>query len=138
MFFSFSGLEIPSSSTSLKRSLSFYDPSKKSRNVATVEKTLSERYRVLMERMTSTRSLSPAPGAEADAGAGARGDAVTVAHARGTPPRRRIRPVSAVALFSAWESPSPQKHGGARLTRSQEARKSEEKVGVSTLIDEKR
>ena len=79
------------SSSSIGRK-SFYDPSKKSRSVANMEKALGEKYKILAERMTSTKMLSPNP-------------SLRVGKCKSTPPRR-IRPVS---LFSALASPSPQK-----------------------------
>ena len=79
------------SSSSIGRKL-FYDPSKKSRSVANMEKVLGEKYKMLAERMTSTKMLSPNP-------------SLRVGKCKSTPPRR-IRPVS---LFSALASPSPQK-----------------------------
>ena len=57
-----------------------------------MEKALGEKYKMLAERMTSTKMLSPNP-------------SLRVGKCKSTPPRR-IRPVS---LFSALASPSPQK-----------------------------
>ena len=57
-----------------------------------MEKALADKYKMLNERMTSTKMLSPGPMSNA-------------AKCKSTPPRR-IRPVS---LFSALASPSPQK-----------------------------
>ena len=60
--------------------------------MANMEKALGEKYKMLAERMTSTKKLSPNP-------------SLRVGKCKSTPPRR-IRPVS---LFSALASPSPQK-----------------------------
>ena len=60
--------------------------------MANMEKALGEKYKMLAERMTSTKMLSPNP-------------SLRVGKCKSTPPRR-IRPVS---LFSALASPSPQK-----------------------------
>ena len=60
--------------------------------MANMEKALGEKYKMLAERMTSTKMLSPNP-------------SLRVGKCKSTPPRR----IRSVSLFSALASPSPQK-----------------------------